>query len=140
MFVYSVYGNPNTYQPILGADGKTVPNTTQVMVNDVYFQSSGGSFATNAPDEFSVFDATTIRLREISLSYNLPKSFLTKSPFSAINISLTGRNLFYKAVNFPPNSNFDPEISTYGTNNASGFEFSSAPSTRRFGLSAKFTF
>jgi len=138
--VPGVYGDPNTYKPILGADGKTIPNTTQVMVNDVYFQSSSGSFATNAPDEFSVWDATTIRLREISLSYNLPKNFLTKSPFSAVNISLIGRNLFYKAVNFPPNSNFDPEISTYGTRNASGFEFSSAPSTRRFGLSAKFTF
>ncbi len=138
--VKGVYGDPNTFQAIKGSDGNTIENTTQVSANDLYFQSSGGSFATNAPDEYTVFDATTIRLREITLGYTLPKNFLKKTPFSAINLSINGRNLFYKAVNFPANSNFDPEISTYGTGNASGFEFSSAPSTRRYGISAKFTF
>ncbi len=139
--VPGVLGNPNTYKPVLAADGtSTIPNTIQVMANDLYFQSSGGSFGTNAPDEFSVFDATTIRLREINFGYSIPKKLLSKTPFGSASISVNGRNLFYKAVNFPKNSNFDPEISTFGTGNASGFEFSSAPSTRRYGVSLRFTF
>ena len=137
--VPGVIGDPNTFKAVL-KDGATIPNTIQVMANDLYFQSSGGSFATNAPDEFAVFDATTIRLREINFGYSIPKKFLSKTPFGSASISINGRNLFYKAVNFPPNSNFDPEISTYGTGNASGFEFSSAPSTRRFGASVRLTF
>jgi hypothetical protein len=140
VIVKGVYGDPNTFKPILGADGQTIPNTTQVMVNDLYFQSSGGSFATNGPDEFSVWDASTIRLREINFGYSIPKNWLRKTPFGSAYFGLNGRNLFYKAVNFPENSNFDPEISTYGTGNASGFEFSSAPSTRRYGVNIRLTF
>jgi TonB-linked SusC/RagA family outer membrane protein len=139
--VPGVLGDPNTFKPLYGPDGtSTIPNNIQVMANDLYFQSTGGSFATNAPDEFAVWDATTIRLREVSFGYSLPKKFLSKTPFGSASINLTGRNLFYKAVNFPPNSNFDPEINTYGASNASGFEFSSAPSTRRYGASLRFTF
>lgn len=138
--VPGVLGNPNTFEPILGGDGKTIPNTIQVMANDLYFQSGQGSFGTNAADEMAVWDATTIRLREVSFGYSLPKKFLSKTPFGSASISLTGRNLFYKAVNFPKYSNFDPEINTYGASNTSGIEFSSAPSTRRYGASIRFTF
>ncbi|MGL4632250.1 MAG: SusC/RagA family TonB-linked outer membrane protein [Leadbetterella sp.] len=140
LVVPGVIGDPNTFKPVL-VDGRTVPANIQVPVNDIYFQSSGnGSFGTNSPDEFSVWDATTIRLREINLGYTIPSNYLKKTPFGSATISFNGRNLFYKAVNFPIHSNFDPEISTYGTGNVSGIEFSSAPSTRRFGASIRFTF
>jgi TonB-linked SusC/RagA family outer membrane protein len=138
--VPGVLGDPNTFKPLLGGDGKTIPNTIQVMANDIYFQSGQGSFATNSADEMGVWDATTIRLREINFGYSLPKKILSKTPFGSASISLTGRNLWYKAVNFPKYSNFDPEINTYGASNASGIEFSSAPSTRRYGASIRFTF
>jgi hypothetical protein len=132
-----VIGDVNTGQPVLDAEGNKIPNTIQLEVNDLYF---GETFGVNSADEWNVFDATVVRLREASIGYILPKSLLTKTPFGSVSISLTGRNLWYKAPNVPKHSNFDPETSTFGTSNAQGFEFDSAPSVRRYGINLRFTF
>lgn len=132
-----VYGNVNTQEPIRDESGNKIPNQTMVEVNTLYF---GNTFAINAQDEWSVWDGTVIRLREVSLSYNLPKSLLDKTPLGSATISLTGRNLWYKAPNFPEGSNFDPEVSQFGNSNAQGFEFTSAPSVRRYGVNLSVTF
>src|SRR6185436_9550993 len=95
--VPGVLGDPNTLLPIADAGGNPIVNTIQVMDNNLWFQASGGAFAINAPAEFSVFDATTIRLRQISLGYELPKSLFSNKFISGINISLSGRNLWYLA-------------------------------------------
>lgn len=130
-------GDPNTQQPILGSDGKKIPNNIQIEMNDVYF---GNTFAVNAADEWSVYDATTIRLREVSLGYELPKALMKRTPFGSARISITGRNLWYKAPNFPKYTNFDPETSTFGALNIQGFEYSTAPSVRRLGINLRLTF
>lgn len=132
-----VMGDPNTHQPILTDEGKKIPNNIQIEMNDLYF---GETFATNSADEWAVFDATTIRLQEVSLGYSLPKSLLAKTPFGTASISVTGRNLWYNAPNVPKHSNFDPETSTFGTGNASGFEYDNVPSTKRYGVNLRFTF
>lgn len=137
--VPGVYGNTNTLTPIL-KDGKEIPNTTQVILNDVYFQTAGGSFGINGADEVSIFDATVIRLSEVTLGYTVPKSLLTKTPFGAISLILTGRNLWYNAPNFPKHSNFDPETSTFGAQNYTGIEYTSAPSVKRYGINLRVTF
>jgi TonB-linked SusC/RagA family outer membrane protein len=132
-----VLGNVNTGEPILNAEGKKIPNTIQVETNDLYF---GETFGTNAADEWNVFDATTFRLQEASLGYTLPKSLLEKTPFGSATITLTGRNLWYKAPNMPKYSHFDPQTSTFGTSNAQGFEYDNVPSVRRFGVNVRLTF
>jgi TonB-linked SusC/RagA family outer membrane protein len=132
-----VIGDVNTGQPILDAEGNKIPNDIQVEVNDLYF---GETFGVNSADEWSVFDATVYRLREASLSYSLPKSLLSRTPFGQVSISLTGRNLWYKAPNVPKHSHFDPETSTFGTSNAQGFEYDNVPSVRRFGINLRLTF
>lgn len=132
-----VLGNPNTHQPILTPEGNKIPNTIQVETNDLYF---GESFGTGSADEWSVFDATVFRLREVSLGYSMPKAWLDKTPFGAISLTLTGRNLWYSAPNFPKHSKFDPETSTFGTSNAIGFEYDNVPSVRRYGINLRFTF
>jgi hypothetical protein len=132
-----VIGDVNTGQPLLDGEGNKIPNTIQVEANDLYF---GETFATNSADEWNIFDATVVRLREASLGYSLPKSMLSKTPFGSVSISLTGRNLWYNAPNMPKHSNFDPETSTFGTSNAQGFEFDNVPSTRRFGVNVRLTF
>lgn len=132
-----VIGDVNTHQPILTAEGNKIPNNIQVEVNDLYF---GETFATNSADEWAVFDATTFRLQEASLGYALPKSLLSKTPFGNVSITFTGRNLWYLAPNVPKHSHFDPETSTFGTSNASGFEFDNVPSTRRYGVNLRLTF
>jgi len=132
-----VIGDINTNEPILDESGKKIPNTIQVETNDLYF---GETFGTNSADEWSIFDGTTFRLREVSLGYTLPKTLLAKTPFGSVVITLTGRNLWYLAPNFPKYSKFDPETSTFGTSNAQGFEFDNVPSVRRYGVNLRLTF
>jgi outer membrane receptor protein involved in Fe transport len=132
-----VLGDLNTQEPILDDQGRKIPNTIQVEMNDLYF---GNTFATNSNQEWSVWDATVIRLREVSLGYELPKGLLGKTPFGSARLTLTGRNLWYRAPNFPKSSNFDPETSTFGNQNFQGFEFSTAPSVRRYGVNLRVTF
>lgn len=137
--VPGVYGDLDTNQPIL-VDGEKVPNTTSVLLNDIYFQTAGGSFAINSADEMSIFDATVIRLSEVALGYTLPRSVLEKTPFGTASITFTGRNLWYKAPNFPEHTNFDPETNSFGAQNYTGLEFNSAPSVKRYGVNLLFSF
>ncbi len=91
-------------------------------------------------DEAIAFDGSTIRLREISLSYNLPTSLVTKTPFKRASIAASGTNLWFRALNFPPNMNFDPDVLGLGVGNGLGFDFVTGPSSRRFGGTLTLTF
>lgn len=131
-------GDPDTGEPMRDGEGNKIPNTIQVEMNDLYF---GETFGINTADEWNVFDATVFRIREVSVAYDIPKSLLEKTRVigSAV-ISLTGRNLWYKAPNFPKYTKFDPESNTFGGSNAQGFEFTNAPSVRRYGVNLRLTF
>ncbi len=132
-----VYGDPNTLEPIRDEAGNVIPNQTMIETNDIWF---GNSFAINSQDEWNIFDGTTIRLREISLGYEIPARWLQKSPIGSLRLSLSGRNLWYKAVNFPEHTNIDPETSTFGNANFQGYEYNNAPSIRRYGINLRATF
>jgi TonB-linked SusC/RagA family outer membrane protein len=135
-----VYGNTSTLEPILDGNGNKIPNQVQVTTNDLYFNGTGGLTGIS---DFMIFDASVLRLREVSVAYSLPKKWLGKTPVSALNLSLTARNLWFYAPNFPKGTNFDPETSTYGsgdTRNVAGIEYTNAPNTRRFGLNIRATF
>lgn len=136
-----VYGDPNTHQPIL-VGGKTVPNQTRITTNDLFFAPGGASatFAINASEEANVYDATVYRLRELTLGYDLPKSLVSKWGIAGVRMSLSGRNLWYLAPNFPKHTNFDPEVGSYGASAIQGIEFSAAPTTRRIGVNLNVTF
>jgi TonB-linked SusC/RagA family outer membrane protein len=132
-----VMGDINTGEPLLDAEGNKIPNNIQIEVNDLYF---GETFAVNSAEEWNVFDGTYIKLREIALGYDFPKSILSKTPFGSARIFLTGRNLWYNAPNVPKYSNFDPETGTFGASNVQGFEFDNVPAVRRYGVNLRFTF
>ena len=112
-----------------------LPNTTQITAINYGFDVF--SFG---PGELQIFDGTTIRLSEINLSYNVPKSFLSKTPFGSLSATLTGLNLFYDAVNIPDVVNFDTNMLSTGVGNAMGLSFITGPSSRRVGLTLKATF
>jgi hypothetical protein len=84
-----------------------------------------------------VLDRTSIKLREVVLSYSLPGSMLQHTPISSLNVSLVGRNLFL----WTPSSNniVDPEITGYNgsTLNAFSGEFAVGPTVRSYGISLK---
>jgi TonB-linked SusC/RagA family outer membrane protein len=135
-----VYGDAITGKAITDG-GKTIPNQTRITTNDLYFSPNGGNtFAANTATEWNVYDATVYRIRELSIGYNVPTSFLKRSHISAVTITLTGRNLWYSAPGFPRYSNFDPETSSYGASSIQGLEFSATATARRIGLNLYVTF
>ncbi|HEY3402260.1 MAG TPA: SusC/RagA family TonB-linked outer membrane protein [Ohtaekwangia sp.] len=135
--IKGVYGDPNTFEPYLDDDGNTIPNQTMIETNSLYF---GESFAVNAADEWSVFDATTYRLREASITYSIPRSILSKTPFGAISVGFIGRNLWNYSPNFPKDLNYDPETNQFGARNVQGLEYSTTPSAKRFSFTVRATF
>ncbi|MTI21455.1 SusC/RagA family TonB-linked outer membrane protein [Fulvivirga sp. RKSG066] len=117
------------------ADPVYVENDLQTNNSSFYFDN-----VLFGPDELGVFDATTIRLQEISLSYALPKNILDKTPFGSVTLTASGFNLWYEAVNIPEGTNFDPNVAGLGVGNGQGFDYLNGPSSKRYGGTLKFTF
>ena len=134
--------DPLTKTGAVDANGNIRRNTTAITLNDYYFSGNGvgGGAATNGYNEQSIYDITTVRLREVSLGYDLPKKMLGKTPFGLINISVSARNVWWYSPNLPKHSNFDPETSTYGASNQQGYEFTNAPTTKRYGVNLRVNF
>lgn len=89
----------------------------------------------NTPEPF-IYDASFIKLREMTLSYAFDKKLLKKTPLTGLGVSVYGRNLWTIHSSVP---NIDPE-SSYNNGNGQGFEYGSLPSRRSFGFSVKLNF
>ena len=83
--------------------------------------------------EYYMYDATNIRLRELSIGYSVP---VKASWVKSCNISLIGRNLFFVTKKAP----FDPETSMSTSNGMLGIDTYGNPATRSLGVSVKFGF
>jgi TonB-linked SusC/RagA family outer membrane protein len=135
--VPGVYGDPATGEADL-LDGKTVKNTTGINAFDSHFTDGYGAYGA---DETNVYDATTIRLREVVLAYELPKKLLKKTPLGSIRLSLSARNLWFYTPNMVQDLNLDPEVlSETASSNVQGFDFGATPTTRRWGVNVSVTF
>jgi len=132
-----VYGDPNTLEPIRNEAGEKIPNSKMIDMNSLFF---GNTFASNGNNEWAVWDGTTYRLRQVTLSYDLPKGLLENTPIGSARLSFSGRNLWFWAPNFPGDMNYDPETSQFGARNVQGIEFSTTPSARRYGVNLRVTF
>ncbi|MBT1704261.1 SusC/RagA family TonB-linked outer membrane protein [Chryseosolibacter indicus] len=123
--------NPDgTPRALLDGEGKPVPNS--IALNAQQYWTS----IYNTQGESMVFDASWVRLREVSLSYSLPKTLIGKTPFSSAQLVLTGRNLFLYAPNYP---HLDPEINSQGVSNSQGIDFNTLPQTRSYGVLLRVT-
>ncbi|MEY3367380.1 MAG: hypothetical protein RI973_535, partial [Bacteroidota bacterium] len=118
--------------PGVQADG--TPNNVQVTAANYFFDNY---FFT---DEAITFDASTIRLREISLAYSLPKSIAEKMRFKAASLTLTASNFWFRALNMPRYVNFDTDVLSTGVGNTLGFDYLTGPSARRIGGTLNLTF
>lgn len=92
------------------------------------------------PSELQIYDATTLRLQEVSLGYSVPSKYLDKTPFGSLSFTVSGFNLWYKAFNVPESSNFDPNVAGIGVGNGQGFDYLNGPSSKRYGFSIKASF
>lgn len=116
------------------ADGS--PNTKQV-----YYGQGVGPDGVNYGDgyyrlvyrrstENFIEDADWIRLRNLSLGYELPQSLLSKTPFRRMGVTLTGYNLWLDT----PFSGFDPEGNRGNGNGDDGFGGFTYPGVRRYSV------
>jgi hypothetical protein len=111
-------------------DGKE--NTTRVDA------SSYGLFGyVHNPAAAFVYDASYVKLREVTLSWALPKSvYRNWNAFKGIDLQLIGRNLWIIHKNLPY---ADPE-DVASSGNLQGYQGGSYPTTRNVGFNLRFRF
>jgi outer membrane receptor protein involved in Fe transport len=112
------------------------PNVKQTTANAHYWPNTGVFY-----DENSVYDASVMRLREVSLSLVAPKSFLNGTPFGSASLTMSAQNIWHLAWNFPRGANFDPEVISYGAgSNARGWDEMTGPTAKKWGATLSLTF
>lgn len=120
---------------VTGADGSVsyVPNDVIVPANAYHNNRYRRQNETEG-----LYDATFIKLRQVSLSYSLPSNFLGNSFIRKAKISLIGNNVWLWAKEF---NHGDPELLSFGGGRfVPGVEDATAPSARSLGFSLDFEF
>lgn len=109
-------------------DGVT-PNDVKVDAMTYYMAVAG------ITEEF-VYDASFVKLRELSIGYSFPQKWVRKLGMSGLSLSLVGRNLWNIYDKVPL---VDPE-SSFNVGNGQGFESYGMPGSRSvgFNLNVKF--
>ncbi|OJU34326.1 MAG: hypothetical protein BGN96_13970 [Bacteroidales bacterium 45-6] len=119
---------------LLQSDGSYIPNTVPVQS----MQDFWSWYSSTSNTEGSVFDASYIKLREVKLSYALPKSILKNSGVKYLELGVEARNLWIIKSHVP---HIDPESNMFGPGSvAEGIEFNSVPSSKSIGVNLKLTF
>ncbi len=105
--------------------------------NDVVLDAAtwGGTYYSTV-DAQNVFDASYVKLRDVTIGYDLPKSIIGNT-LQGVRLSVFGRNLYAWNLAW---DGVDPENTSYGSGNIQGLEGGSLPSTRTFGLNVNFKF
>lgn len=124
--------NPgNLYTAVEGSNGDV---TYEKFTNNVDPQQYWGRYGGIA--EFNLYDASFIKLREVSLAYMFPKQWIQKTPIKNLSLTASAFNVGYLWKNTP---NVDPEAS-FSSRNVSGVEAATLalPRTLNFKLNANF--
>ncbi|MDE6610675.1 MAG: TonB-dependent receptor, partial [Muribaculaceae bacterium] len=135
---------PNT---VMETAGGYVENTQPFTYGSTYgyttMQSLWDSYGCGEGSMFRLVDRTYTKLRNLSLTWSLPKKWVNKANLTGVDITAYGNNLFiWRAKNNPY---VDPEVSTSGSSSsdlAYGFGESNTmtPFTRTFGCNLKVIF
>jgi TonB-linked SusC/RagA family outer membrane protein len=103
-------------------------NNVATTYNQFYWQNVGSSFV--GPAEPSIENASWVRIRQISLGVELPKSLMQKADFTNVSFTVFANNPFlwtkYKGV--------DPETSLAGPANGQGLDYFNNPGTKSYGI------
>lgn len=122
-------GEANNYMLVFpGVTENGQPNTTKVTASQYY----GALLA-----EDFLYDASFIKLKELSIGYNFPQSMLKKTPLNSFNISFVARNLCYLLKHTPGTS---PEGGYDTSMFSQAIDYAALPFTRTFGLSVSLGF
>lgn len=122
-------GEENNYMMVFpGVTESNTPNTTQIKASEYY-----GSLL---PEDF-IYDASFIKLKELSLGYSFPSKMLKKTPLTSLNVSFVARNICYLLKHTPGTS---PEGGYDTTMFSQAIDYAALPFTRTFGLSVSLGF
>jgi hypothetical protein len=113
------------------ASGNLVANTVSVPIRDYYYKYYGNVWSRDNIEP-STFDASYLKLRQLSIAYTVPADKLANTGLKGLTVSFVGRNLLL----FTKVPTIDPE--TYSIRNGlfvNGYESTSMPSLRSFGFS-----
>ena len=127
----------------LESDGVTpiyAPNNVPLdMVHNGTVRNYWSTIQGGSRNEEVIFDASFIKLRELSLGYDLPQKLLSSTPIGSANIAFIGRNLWLHTAD--DNHFVDPEASSFGSSsNIQGYEFIGIPTQASYGFNLRFTF
>jgi hypothetical protein len=133
---------PNSVNQVLDANGKVVgyaENTTPIQSTVVGNGSEtlANGFDYNISDY--MLERTALKLRNVTISYDLPSKWLSKIYVKGLRVSLVGTNL----LTWTPKENIfiDPEGSTEGIDLDGKFgEMYINPSSRKFGFNIQLKF
>jgi len=132
------YVVPNSVQLV---GGNYVTNTTPV--NGAADYSSAAAYFTSTSlqrlGEPMVLDATAFKVREISLTYDIPKTVLSDTFVNSFTVGIYARNPFF--IYAKENKNYNDPETSYSSGNGAGIAITGQyPSQRSFGVNLKATF
>ena len=109
-----------------------------VLLDENWYRTGiGGGFGDNQAYNFSIYDATFTKVRELSLSYVLDNPNLKSTTgLSNIVFTITGRNL----ININKIPGIDPEVNQYGMGQALGLDYFTNPQTKSVLFTASFNY
>lgn len=116
--------------------GGYVENTTKVTHQQYWTQVTTASGNLGIAEQ-NIYDATNIRLRNVQLSYSLPKSMLGKSVVKNARFSLSANNVWMIKSHA---NGIDPESVFAISTNAVGFENLAVPTSRSYFLNISLGF
>jgi len=141
--IEGVYGNGsinNTLNaPILtNRESQTLAAGAPAVLNQTTISGQqywGQLYGFNAPGMF-IFDGSWTRLREASITYTVPKKWLSRTPFGSLEFGVNGRNLLL----FTKVPHIDPEFNVNSNQNLQGIEFNTLPQARSYGAMLRMSF
>jgi TonB-linked SusC/RagA family outer membrane protein len=116
------------------SDGNGGYVANNVTVSAKSFNQSSYS---NSIESSAIFDASYVKLRQISIGYTLPRKFIENSVVKSLKVSIVGRNLLILHKNTP---HIDPETGFSASNGNQGQEFGQYPSSRNIGFNINMRF
>jgi len=109
-----------------------LPNDIVINRNSDYYSRGGLAGISEAGIE----DGSYVRLREVALSYTLPKKWTSKAFMKDLTIGVSGRNLLL----FTNYTGIDPETNLSGTSNSLGRDYFNMPNTKSIEFNLQVTF
>lgn len=129
-----VMANPD-YAPGNGQP-QYITNTIRVDASDSSEASGLGYGISANPDKAYVYDASYVKLREVSFTYSLPSKYLERTFIKGMSFSLLGNNLWIIHKNLPY---ADPEAGT-SSGNVQGYQSGVMPTVKVYSFNLKVNF